>query len=160
LQLPDPSLGLLVVSARHAIRNAIATRARRYRLTTQQFWGMVTLHRSPGVTPGELGGWMLLDPPAASRLVAHLLSRKLIEARPDRADRRRTLLFLTEKGEQLGATLEAVAQEYWDATVEGMTPDQVEALRGGLRQLVENLARFTGEPESPPPRSERLARSG
>jgi DNA-binding MarR family transcriptional regulator len=160
VQLPDPTLGLLIIAARHAIRQAICVRARKYRLTSQQFWGLVALRRLPGITPGDLGHWMLLDPPATSRLVAELVRRKLVEVRPDREDRRRTRLHLTEKGEPLAAKLEVIAQEYQDASVAGMSPEQIDGLRAGLRRMVENLARFGESPEEPPGRSERVSRAG
>jgi DNA-binding MarR family transcriptional regulator len=142
VNVPDPSLGLLIIAARHSIRQAIGAHARRYRLTTPQFWGLVGLRRSPGLTPGEIGQWMQLDPPAASRLVADLSSRKLVEVRPDREDRRRLHLFLSPQGDALSAELDVIAREYQQVSVDGLSPEEQSALRSGLRRVVENLARF------------------
>ena len=142
MQLPNPTLGLLVLAARQAIRHAISARARPHRLTTQQFWSLVCLHQLPGLTPGDLGQRMLLDAPAASRLVADLSKRKLIEMRPDREDRRRMRLFLTEKGQPLAAAVQAIADEYQQALTRGLAEDELRVMRAGLRKMVENLAAF------------------
>jgi DNA-binding MarR family transcriptional regulator len=145
--LPEPTLGLLIVAARHAIRQAIATRARELRLTTQQFWALYNLRRAPALTPGELGTYMHLDAPAASRLIADLAKRKLLDARPDREDRRRMHLYLTEKGAEVAARVEAVAAEYIATQTRGLSADELAALRSGLRKVVDNLADFTTDPD-------------
>jgi DNA-binding MarR family transcriptional regulator len=160
VQRPDPTLGLLIIAARHAIRHAICVRARKHRLTTQQFWAIFPLRQAPGLTPGELGHRMLLDAPAASRLVADLSKRKLLEVKPDREDRRRTRLFLSEKGIPLADKLQLVADEYQQAITRGMTDDEVRVIRAGLAKVVENLAGFGGEPDSAAPKPDRVARTG
>jgi DNA-binding MarR family transcriptional regulator len=149
LERPEPTVGLLIIAARQAIRQAITARARKFRLTSQQFWALVALRQIPGLTPGELAHWMLLDAPAASRLVADLGKKKLVEVRPDREDRRRTRLYLAEKGEPLAAKLTAIADAYKAACVRGMGDAELQTLRAGLRKVVENLAGF-GEDVAPP----------
>lgn len=135
-------LGLLVVAARQSLRQAICARARRYRLTTQQFWAVVVLRRSAGMTPGDLASGLLLDAPAASRLVALLVRRKLVEARPDRDDRRRTRIFLTEAGTALADKLAPIEAEFQATVVRGMSVEELGVIRAGLRRIVENLAGF------------------
>ncbi len=157
--LPDPSIGLLVLAARHAMRQAIAGQAARFRLTNPQFWALVAVGQIPGISPGELGHWMQLDAPAASRLVADLARKKLLVIEPDRQDRRRTRLLLTEKGQGLSAKLRPIADAYHAATVRGMAPPEIEALRKTLRRMAENLAGFDGgEPAAPAPEPARRAR--
>lgn len=135
-------LGILIVAARQSLRQAIGARARGLRLTTQQFWAIYVIRTSPGATPGELGHLLLLDAPAASRLVAQLVERELVEMRPDRDDRRRTRLHLTEKGEALGEDVGTIVGEFQQAVVRGFSDDEVALLRAGLRRVVENLAGF------------------
>ncbi|WP_242395271.1 MarR family winged helix-turn-helix transcriptional regulator [Anaeromyxobacter oryzisoli] len=137
---PEKPLGLLIYTAQHWIRQAIVSRARPHRLSNHQFWALSCVRRAPGLAPGELGHWMLLDPPAASRLVAELVERKLVEARPDREDRRRTRLFLTEKGELLAAELQAIVDDYQRTLVRGLTDEEQRAMRTGLSKVAENLS--------------------
>jgi DNA-binding MarR family transcriptional regulator len=140
---PRP-LGLLVVAARQSLRHAICARARRFRLTTQQFWAVVVLRENPAMTPGDLASGLLLDPPAASRLVAHLVHRKLVEVRPDREDRRRARIFLTEAGVTLAEKLAPIEAEFQATVVRGMSGEELAVLRAGLRRIVSNLAAFEG----------------
>jgi DNA-binding MarR family transcriptional regulator len=161
--LPDPPLGLLIVAARHSIRQAIYARARRHRLTVQQFWALHALRQEPGLTQGELGQRVHLDAPAASRLVAELAKRKLIDVRPDRDDRRRLRLYLGERGLPLAEKLQAIADEYGQAVTRGIPEPELSALRAGLRKVIDNLAAFAAagdEGAAPPARSDRVARAG
>lgn len=143
---PSPSLGLLIIAARQAIRQAIGARARGHRLTTQQFWALYCVRQIPGITPGELGAWMLLDAPAASRLVADLTKRKLLDVQPDRDDRRRTRLYLTEKGAPLAAKLQVIADDYIAAQLRGLTDEEIRVTRATLQRVVDNLAGFGDAP--------------
>ena len=144
-----PSLAMCIVAARQSLRHAICGRARRYRLTSQQFWAIVGLKLSPGVAPKELADSMLLDAPAASRLVASLVARKYVELRPDRSDRRRVRIHLTEAGERLGDALLAIQDEFQAAVARGMSDVERATLCAGLRRVVENLAGFEADAEAP-----------
>jgi DNA-binding MarR family transcriptional regulator len=137
-------IGLVIVAARQALRHAIYSRARRFRLTGQQFWAVVVLRERPGMTRGDLAETLLLDPPAASRLVALLARRKLVEVRPDREDRRRFRVFLTPAGEVTGARIAPIAEEFQTAIVAGMNAEEVARLRAGLHRVVAHLDRFEG----------------
>ncbi|WP_059439455.1 MarR family winged helix-turn-helix transcriptional regulator, partial [Anaeromyxobacter sp. PSR-1] len=146
MPLPDPSIGLLVLTARQGIREAVGPRAGRHRLTVQQYWALYWLLHEPGLAPGTLASAMLLDAPAGSRLVSELVKRKLVEARPDRDDRRRTRLFLSAKGEPLARRVAEDAARYHAESLRGMEPAEVAALRSGLRKLIENLAALAAAP--------------
>ncbi len=151
-----PSLALCIVAARQSLRHAICARARRYRLTSQQFWAVVGLKRAPGIAPKELAESLLLDAPAASRLVASLVARMYVELRPDRSDRRRVRLHLTDAGDRLGVALVAIHDEFQAAVERGLTDGERSALCSGLRRVVDNLAGFEGaggEPTATPVRA-------
>ncbi|HSN91271.1 MAG TPA: MarR family transcriptional regulator, partial [Anaeromyxobacteraceae bacterium] len=138
-------LGILVVAARQAMRQAICARAKPYRLTSQQFWSLVAIRLWPGITLGEMAEAMRLDPPAASRLIQQLVSRRLVEERPDPSDRRRVRLHLARRGEALGERLAAIHDEFRSAMCRGMDDAEMAALHTGLRRIVDNLAEFRTE---------------
>jgi len=135
-------VGILVVAARRAMRQAICARARPFRLTSQQFWSLVAVRLWPGITLGELAEAMLLDPPAVSRMVQQLVARRLVEEQPDPRDRRRIRLHLTDRGEALGERLAAIHDEFQSAMVRGMNEGEQDALRSGLGRIVKNLSEF------------------
>src|SRR5512144_1764279 len=133
METPALPLGAVIVAARRGVWNALCAHARRFRLTGQQFWAILALDDAPGLTPGGLAEVLFLDAPAASRLVAFLARRKVVEVRPDRVDRRRTRLSLTPAGEALAAKLRVARDELRQALEAGFTPEELAALRGGLR---------------------------
>lgn len=135
-------VGILVVAARQAMRQAICARAKPFRLTSQQFWSLVAVRLWPGISLGELAEAMLLDPPAVSRMVQQLVARRLVEERPDPRDRRRIRLRLTGRGEALGERLASIHDEFQSAMVRGMRDAELDALRSGLGRIVENLSEF------------------
>lgn len=155
MPVPDPTLGLLVIAARQAIRHAVRERARRLRLTVQEFWALYHVRSAPGVTLGQLGQRMLLGAPATSRLVAALARRRLVEARPDRQDRRRSLLFLTEKGEPLGDGVQATAEAYQAEALRGLSSEELAVARAVLSRLTANLQRHAEAGARRPPRAAR-----
>lgn len=163
MPLPEPTIGLLVIAARHGVRGAVSAHAGRHRLTVPQFWALYWLRRSPGFTPGELASAMLLDAPAGSRLVAELVKRKLVEVRPDRQDRRRTRLFLSAKGAPVAARIERDAVRYQAESLRGMDAAEIAALRSGLGKLIANLAAIELESRAGPAparAAKRPARAG
>ncbi len=158
--MPDPAspLAVCIVAARQSLRHAICAHARRFRLTSQQFWAIISLRATPGLTPKELAETMLLDAPAASRLVASLVSRKYAVLQPDRSDRRRVRIHLTESGIRLGETLAEIEAAYRSTVERGLSDDERSALCAGLRRVIENLAGFDGADIAG--RGSRVARTG
>ena len=136
--MDTPPLGIAIMATRRGVWSAFCAQARRFQLTGLQFWAVLALRDRPGLTPGALAEEIFLEPPAASRLVSELSRRRLVEARPDRLDRRRTLLQLTGAGDALAAELDAARTEFRDALEEGLTREQVAALPGGLRRILAN----------------------
>jgi DNA-binding MarR family transcriptional regulator len=140
-------IGLLVIAARHAMKRAICDRARAHRLTSQQFWTIVAIRSTPGVTLTGLADLMLVDAPAASRIVQGLATRGLVEMKHDPQDRRRVRLRLTEAGATLGDKLGAISDAYQETMVRGLDAPAQGALRASLRRIVKNMSDFLGEAE-------------
>jgi DNA-binding MarR family transcriptional regulator len=91
-----------------------------------------------------------VDAPTASRVLGALIARRLVRAEDDPEDRRRTRLRLTATGRELAQTLAGDAAEIRRGLVAGMSAPEVDALRMGLRKVIENMGRLStapGEPE-------------
>ena len=67
----DEPVGLLIGAVRRRIKQALASHARRYHLTTQQFWVLVAIYEHPGFSLGELAAHLRMDKPTASRRGLH-----------------------------------------------------------------------------------------
>jgi DNA-binding MarR family transcriptional regulator len=135
--------GLLIAVARRRIKQAVLARATPHGLSTQQFWVVIHLHERAGLSQRELATRMDIDPPTASRVLGALLRRRLVRAEEDPADRRRSRLHLTAAGVALARTLAAPAAEIRRGVVAGMTAPEVDALRGGLQKVIDNMGRLS-----------------
>lgn len=140
----DEPIGLLIGAVRRRIRQAVGSHVRRYHLTTQQFWVLVAIYEHPGFSLGQLAAHLRMDEPTASRVVAALMKRKLVQVKGDAADRRRACIHLRAPGAELGKELRALAMTVRAAVVQGLRPTEQAALRGSLRKIIANMDRLQG----------------
>ncbi|MGP3961224.1 MarR family winged helix-turn-helix transcriptional regulator [Nonomuraea sp. 3N208] len=70
----------------------------------------------------EVAEFAVLSPPSLTKVIDRMVSLTLVHRRVDEADRRRVLVFATERGRQ--------ALEKWTATVECQYKDIVDAIGG------------------------------
>jgi DNA-binding MarR family transcriptional regulator len=135
-------VGLLIAVARRRLKQAVLSRIGGQKIALQQFWFLVTLWEQPGMSQSGLAERVRVDAPTASRVLAAMERRELVARKSDPRDRRRTLLALTPAGERLAEELARTAAEVRSAVVDGMSQAEVEALRRGLRKVIENMDRF------------------
>ena len=138
----DEPIGLLIGAVRRRIKQALGSQARRYHLTTQQFWVVVAIYEHPGFSLGELATHLRMDKPTASRLVYTLMKRKLVQVRGDAADRRRAHLHLEAPGAAIGEELLEIARAVRAAAIRGFTAAELAALRNSLRKIITNMDDF------------------
>jgi DNA-binding MarR family transcriptional regulator len=132
-------LGLLIAAARRRIKQAVMTRLADHDLSAQQFWFLVAIAEHPGISQSEVAHRVRADAPTASRVFAGMVRRGLVRTAEDPQDRRRIRAWLTPDGERLARQLAPIAEEVRDAVVSGMSRHEVEAVRAGLRRIIENL---------------------
>jgi DNA-binding MarR family transcriptional regulator len=149
----EVSVGVLVASVRRRIRQVVRAEAVGHRLSPQQFWSLVTVADVGPLSLGALADRLRMDQPTASRVVASLTKRKLIQMAEDPADRRRLALAATREGAELAARIRPLAHALREALVAGFTPAEVAALRGALVKMVGNLDRFEARKARRPARA-------
>lgn len=135
-------LGLLIAVARRRLKQAVLSRVDRRRLSVQQFWMLVALAEHPGVPQARIAERMHADAPTVSRTLAGLVERRLVRVDLDPSDRRRTRISLTAAGRRTADELAPLAVEIRAAVIDGMTPDEIAAVRKGLLRVIGNLERF------------------
>lgn len=138
------SLGALIAAARRASIQVVLERAAAHRLSAQQFWMVVTIHETPGISQVEISERTLADTASISRALSSLSERGLVETSTDPDDRRRSRVRLTPAGDRLAAELLPVARELREAMVTGMSPSEVHSLCTSLQRLIRNLDRLDG----------------
>lgn len=144
--------GLLIAAARRKIKQAVAARLAGHPLNSHQFWIAITIGEHRGLSQAELAARLRVDAPTASRAIAGLVTRGLVRAGEDPADRRRTRLVLTAAGERLVRELAPIAREVREAVIAGMSDPEVAALQSGLQRVLRNLEQLETVPVQAPRR--------
>ena len=132
-------VGLLIAAARRSLRHAVQKRVAPLRLNPPQFWALLAVAENSGASLGEIARRQRIDPPAASRIVAALVRRGLVQLQLDPEDRRRSRLRLTRSGSELVRRLRPIAADVRARVVSGMNSGEQAALRASLRKVIDNL---------------------
>ena len=106
-------------------------------LTPTQFAALVKIGDRGEVSQNLLGRMTAMDPATIQGVIQRLMGRGLIERRPDPADRRATLLRLTESGASLAREAVARAKTVTQATLEPLPESERETLLFLLKKLAD-----------------------
>ncbi len=148
-----PYPGLLIAAARRSIKRAVLERIAGWRLTPQQFWMLVAIHETPGISGVEIAERTRANAPDVSRAYSTLAGRGLVRSEPDPEDRRRARIWLTRAGARMAKELMPVARSLRETIVAGMSPEEVASLCAALQRVVANLDALALE--APPALRER-----
>jgi DNA-binding MarR family transcriptional regulator len=110
-------------------------------VTTAQWRLLLRLYREPGLKQVELAERMDVEPITACRIVDRLEEAGLVERQRDPDDRRAWRLVVTEKAEPIMTRLRTLAEEMSGEAFAGMCVEDVEAMRGKLSRIRENVSR-------------------
>jgi DNA-binding MarR family transcriptional regulator len=100
-----------------------------------QFRCMAFVARRPGATIGEAAAFLGVTMPTASANVDRLVRAGLLRARVDEADRRRTLLEVSEAGRARLDRIRRGAQADFARRLAALEPAELAALDAGLEVL-------------------------
>jgi len=101
-------------------------------LTITQLKGLMVLRWRGSQSVGELAAALGASEPSASQLVDRLVQRDLVRRDTDAADRRRTLVSITEEGERLLAGLRSSRDQMVEEWLAKLGEDELRALAAGL----------------------------
>lgn len=104
-------------------------------LTPMQFAVLVKIGDEKEVSQNRLGRLAAMDPATVQGVVRRLSQRKLIDARPDPEDRRRSLWRLSAAGEELIASVIPAAESITAKTLEPLTAAERKTFLALLRKL-------------------------
>ena len=110
-------------------------------VTSAQWRMLLRLAREPGLKQVELAERLDVEPITACRIVDRLEEAGLVERQRDPGDRRAWRLVVTEKAEPILARLRALAEEMSGEAFEGMSIEEVEAMRSKLSRIRDNVSR-------------------
>ena len=136
------SLGYQVNHLGRLLAHALRARIAPYGVVPGQFAQLLALyeHDGPaGLTQNELCQRVRIDQSTMAHTLQRMARDGLIERTADVADRRRTLITLTERARQLEAGLLDAAREVNASAARGLPEDEVAACLQTLSRMIANL---------------------
>lgn len=126
-----------------AIDHALNSRSKRMAgargITEPQRLVLRIVGRFPGIPPGDLARLLHLHPSTLTGILRRLEERRWIARRADPRDRRRALVGLTRRGQQLDRETPDDVEADVERVLAHSSPRDVEALRRVLTRLAEEL---------------------
>ena len=104
-------------------------------LTPTQYFALVRLAEVGEISQNRLGRLAAMDPATVQGVTRRLMERGLIERKPDKTDRRRMLLRLTEEGRRLIAELSELAARTNQGILAPLSPSEQTLFLELLRRL-------------------------
>ncbi len=141
-------MGFLIGDISRLIRRTFDQRAKEIGVTRPQWRVLTWLKRHEGINQSALADKLELDAMTLCRMVDRLQDARLVERRPDPADRRAWQLFMTSKGWALSNQLEPIGEQLLQDALADM-PDRdrehlqvlLELFRSNLQAIDENDAK-------------------
>lgn len=109
--MPDDEkyIGYLITDVARLLRTVFDRRVRKLGLTRAQWMAVTRLHRRPGLSQSEVADLLEIEKATACRLLDRLEAKKWIERRPDEKDRRIKRIYLTNRANEVHASIWPVA---------------------------------------------------
>lgn len=136
-----------LVETSRLLRNHIDQRAKGRGTTRAQWIVLFRLRQQEGLSQVDLADVLELQPISLVRLLDRLVEQKLLERKPDPADRRANKLYLTAKGRQLVDDLDSLRDEIATDVLTGVPEAAIEST---LQTLVDMKPRIKTAGEVPP----------
>ena len=136
------------------IRNNWFKISRYYNQLAAQFdttfsWGFILLHVEKEGTPStSLGPKMGMESTSLSRTLKHMEADGIIERRPDPTDKRKALVFLTEKGVDMRREVRKVVFDFNQQLYDRISEEEVKSFfttMNKVDEIVSELLTFQNE---------------
>lgn len=107
-------------------------------VSTEQWIILDELWRKDGLSQLELATATMRDQPSTSRIINTLTKRGLVYRAQDPLDKRKNLIFLTDKGKELQEALIGVVKQTIAESVKGIDPKDLDTCMEVLRLIRAN----------------------
>jgi DNA-binding MarR family transcriptional regulator len=133
--------GYLLNDTSRLLRRRFEQKAGDYNITSAQWRAMAQLSRTDGLTQVALAHLLDIEPMSVCRLVDRMEAGGFVTRRPDPADKRAKLVYLTEKSHALLDVIRVVAMEVYEDAFAGFSEEERLRLVGDLNRINANLSR-------------------
>ena len=107
-------------------------------LTNGQVPCLLVLSKKEGITQDELAKMCYMDKGAIARAIRKLEEKEMVNKVQDPLNRRRYLLSLTQKGEQVIPTILQAEKKWENIIFKGFSPEERSFMMERMRRLAEN----------------------
>ena len=118
---------------------------KRFKVSIPEWRVIAILGRFPGLSAVEVAERTMLDKVAVSRAVTKLIKKGRIDREFADADKRRSILNLSEDGKKLHDEIAELALGFERDLLEGLSPDELAQLNSLMERLMAR-ARLIGNP--------------
>ena len=132
----DSEITWLLHRAAQRMRAATGETAEKHGLTLRDYIVLSALHKSPGLTQGELGKTLGLDKTTLMSQLDRLERSGLVVRHSDPRDRRLRIPVITEDGEALRAKVAAACDTVETSALSGLEKDEIQGLRRMLFAII------------------------
>ena len=130
----------------NTISSAIAAAYdRRFSLTIPEWRVIAVLGRFPGLSAVEVADRTMMDKVAVSRAVTRLIKNGRIDREFADADRRRSILNLSEEGRRVHDQVAPLALKFEADLLHGLSDEEINVLNSTIERLMAR-ARLVGSP--------------
>jgi MarR family transcriptional regulator for hemolysin len=135
----------LVARAARQWRRAVDRRLQPFGLTEATWLPLIYIARAPvPMRQKDLAAALTLDSSSVVRLLDALEASELIERHEEDGDRRARVIVPTRRGLSIAGQVEAVSHEVRNATLTGLSDDELEISTRVLERICVNLAKQQG----------------
>jgi MarR family transcriptional regulator, lower aerobic nicotinate degradation pathway regulator len=132
----DDQIGYLLGRARAVALSNLRRNVGDLDLTPPQLGAILKLMELGQVSQNELGRQSGMKPATVHGVIQRLQKRGLVDSSPSAKDQRRRLVFLTQSGKKMAATLAGHSQEAAEKTLSPLTIAEQDTLNNLLRRVI------------------------
>lgn len=141
----DEAIGRLIYRTSHLLRNYAENLLSPYDLTVEQIHLLKQTSLEKGLSQNQLCQLEGKKPANITRILDRLEKKKWIERVPNPADRRSSLVFLTDNGERMVTEVSTLFESYSSWFVEGISEEEERLFRSVLQKINNNIHRLMEE---------------
>ncbi len=127
----------LIAGVNRRLDTAVEARLRPAGVRIEQYRVMAALDRRDGQSMGELAPSVFVDLPTLTKIVDRMVANGLVYRAPDRADRRKVLVFFSDKGRSHFLELVPMVETERRQVIDSLGPGKASQLGHLLREILE-----------------------
>ena len=136
----EESLGALLARASHVLSAGFSQQIKGHGISATAWRVLGALAERDGLTMTELAELVLFKQPTLTKAVDRMERDQLVQRRTPQEDRRRTLVYLTERGRRAAAPLVVRARQHDAAVARAIGETAYHELKSALLALIGRLS--------------------